>query len=211
MHTVNCGCRHCQSRETEAFESAELGEHAELAEMPGQLGEAAELELAMELLSISNEEEWEQFLGKLWKGVKKAGKFLRPLGGVLRSVAKAALPMVGGALGSFIPIPGVGTAVGRALGSAVSKALEVEVGELAHEDSELEVARRFVRVASAAGQNVSALPPSADTKSAVVQALRGAVRSQLPNANLGAFGGKPATRPSGTWMRRGRTIVVIGV
>ena len=78
----------------------------------------------------------EQFLGnvfkKVWKGIKKIAK---PLGGVLKSVAKKALPFVGSALGSFIPIPGVGTAIGGALGTAVSKALELEYGELESEEA----------------------------------------------------------------------------
>ena len=83
------------------------------------LNEVEELELAAELLSISSEEELDQFLGKLfkrvWKGVKKVGRFVgkvaSPLGKVLKGIAKKALPFVGGALGSFIPIPGVGTAL----------------------------------------------------------------------------------------------------
>ena len=92
--------------------------------------EFEEMEYAAELLSIQSEEELDQFLGKLIKragrGLSKIGKVFRPLGGVLKGLAKKALPFVGGALGSFIPIPGVGTAVGTALGSAVSKALEAE-------------------------------------------------------------------------------------
>lgn len=215
MHAINCSCRRCHSAQGETFEAEGFGPgpSAEFGELSEQVGEAAELELALELLSVSNEEEWEQFLGKLWKGVKKAGKFLRPLGGVLKSVAKAALPMVGGALGSFIPIPGVGTALGSALGSAVSKALELESDELAHEDGELEVARRFVRVAAAAGRNVSAAPQHADPNAAVAQALRGAVRSQLPHADLSAFGAqsaRPSSSSSGRWVRRGRSIVLLG-
>ena len=112
--------------------------------------------LAAELLSVGSEAELEQFLGKLLKRFKQAGsaiaKVAKPFTGVLKGVAKQALPFVGGALGSFIPIPGVGTAVGTALGSALSQALEMEFGEVAQEDREFEMARRFVRIAGTTAQ-----------------------------------------------------------
>jgi uncharacterized protein (DUF697 family) len=66
--------------------------------------------------------------------VKGFGGIAKPLGGVLKGVAKKALPFVGGALGSIIPIPGVGTAVGTAVGSAASKLLEAELEGLSPED-----------------------------------------------------------------------------
>src|SRR4030066_2380924 len=85
-----------------------------LGEIPGEmqqempLHETLEMELASELLSVTNEQELDQFIGRL---VKRAGRFLkspvgRALGGVLKSVAKKALPIVGGAIGSFVA-PGV--------------------------------------------------------------------------------------------------------
>jgi len=89
-------------------------------------GEIEETELAEELLTIQSEEELDQFLGKLvkkaWRGVKKFAKsgVGRALGGALKGIAKKALPIVGGALGSFIPIPGVGTMIGRAAGTAAA-------------------------------------------------------------------------------------------
>src|SRR5262249_17289427 len=115
--------------ETGPYESPAYGE---VAETGSPFSEAEETELAYELLGVSSEEELDQFLGKLFKGVVRgigkvasfAGKALRPLGGILKGIAKKALPFVGGALGSLIPIPGVGTAVGSALGGALSKALE---------------------------------------------------------------------------------------
>ena len=88
----------------------------------GPLNEVQEMELASELLEITSEEELEQFLGSLFKTVSRGvGSFMRgplgrSLGGMLKGIAKKVLPLAGGALGSFIPIPGVGTAVGTALG-----------------------------------------------------------------------------------------------
>ncbi|MCI0537239.1 MAG: hypothetical protein L0Z50_18645, partial [Verrucomicrobiales bacterium] len=120
-------------------------EFPSVGEVYGEIGlespfsEAEELELAAELLSVSSEEEMDQFLGGLFKkigrGLKKAGRFigrkvLPVLGKGLKALGKAALPIVGKALGSFIPIPGVGTAIGGVLGKAAANALEMEFAEL---------------------------------------------------------------------------------
>jgi hypothetical protein len=173
--------------------------------------EEEEAELAMELLSVSGDEELDQFLGKLfkraWRGVRKVGKAVgkiaRPLGGVLKGLAKKALPFVGGALGSFIPIPGVGTALGTALGSAVGKALEAEFGELEVDEQEFEMARRFVRIAGSAARQAACAGASADPRGAARSAVIGAARRHLPR--LGGAG------QGGRWVRRGNQIVVVGL
>ena len=217
----------------EAFEADEFAfEERELfGESDGEspFNEMEEMELATELMSISSEEELDQFLGKLlkraWRGVKHvASKVARPLGGVLRNVAKKALPFVGGALGSLIPIPGVGTAVGSALGGALSKALEMELEGTEGEDQEFEMARRFVRVAGAAARQAATAPSSANPRAVAVKAVAHAFRRQ-------AGGGEPPAddtgvpsphrcdqcrsgygrRRSGNWIRRGRKIVLLGI
>ena len=70
------------------------------------------MELAAQLLEITSEEELDQFLGglfkKVWRGVKKIGK---PLGGLLKKVAKVALPIAGTAAGTFFGGP-VGGMIG---------------------------------------------------------------------------------------------------
>lgn len=198
MHQLECECGQCRQRAGAGFEVLELGAG------PALFGEQQELELALELLAVSNEAELDQFLGKVfksvWKGIKKIAK---PLGGVLKTVARMALPFVGGALGSMIPIPGVGTALGSALGRAASNALELEFGgELSGED-ELEVARRFVRVAGQAAQ----LAADGDgSPRAVEAALSRALQQQLPH-----FRAAPQTESeSGRWRRRGNRIVLTG-
>jgi uncharacterized protein (DUF697 family) len=202
----------------EEFETGgelETGEELEFASgtLP-PLNEVEELELAAELLSISSEEELDQFLGKLfkrvWKGVKKVGRFVgkiaSPLGKVLKGIAKKALPFVGGALGSFIPIPGVGTALGSALGSAASKLLEIDLEGMSPEDQEFELARRFVRLAHAAAANAVEMPEEGvSTPQAVAQAVRQAAQ--------GLDAGRVRRRRprQGQWVRRGNKIVVLGV
>jgi len=185
--------------------------------------EFEEMEYAAELLSIQSEEELDQFLGKLIKragrGLRKIGKVFRPLGGFLKGLAKKALPFVGGALGSFIPIPGVGTAVGTALGSAVSKALEAEFESMDPEDQEFEMAKRFVRVAGAAAKQAASAGSDADPQAAVKAAVIAAARRHVPSlGNVmrdGAGGqstaGASGRRRSGRWIRRGRKIVLLGV
>ncbi len=210
----------------EAFESEQFGfEFEEEAESP--FSEAEEMELAMELLEISSEAELDYFLGNLfkkaWKGIKKVAK---PLGGVLKGIAKKALPIVGGALGSFIPIPGVGTMVGRALGTAASNLFEMELEGLSEEEQELEVARRFVRFAGAAAKKAGAFPPTVSPYAAARRGVAAAARRFAP----GLYRRGPHTRPfrayptprtyipgpgvaaptnGGRWIRRGPRIVIL--
>ena len=235
MHGMSCSCPSCRgngARELE-FESFEFGETQEL------LSEQEELELAMELLSVQSEEELEQFLGKMFRsvgrGLKSAGKFIGKnvvpvLGPALKAIAKTALPLAGGALGSLIPIPGVGTMLGSALGRAAANALEMEFGGLNHEEAEIQKARRFVRLASSAiGQTASALGAGATPEMAVRSALTTAARRHIPGINLGAMrrgtgmvgAGMPrhvrgnssfaTSSQSGPWRRMGHTIVLDGV
>ena len=154
----------------------------EAYEMSGELHESLELELAHELLEITNEAELEEFLGKLVRGVARgAGSFMKSsvgkaVGGVLRSVAKTALPMVGSALGSFVA-PGIGTALGGKLGSMAAKLLEAEERETMGEaEAELEAARRYVRWANGTVRSAMrapyGVPPRAIARSAAVTSAR---------------------------------------
>ncbi|MDC8756602.1 hypothetical protein [Janthinobacterium fluminis] len=214
MHRIDCQCGTCRNARS-GFEVLEFGRQSwGYREMAGAspFNESEEMALAMELLAVASEEELDQFLGNVfkgvWKGIKKVGsvvgKVAKPLGGVLKAVAKQALPFVGGALGSLIPVPGVGTALGSALGSAVSKALEVELEGVDHAQRELEMARRFVRIAGSAARLAAdgdASPP------ALQAALRQALRRHLPGAAAAETEGESQ---SGRWRRRGNNIVVMG-
>jgi uncharacterized protein (DUF697 family) len=148
----------------------------------GTFNEVTEMELASELLSVQSEMELDQFLGKLFKRAVGAAKNFarsstgRALGGMLKGLAKKALPIVGKALGSFIPIPGVGTAIGGALGTAASNLFELELEGLSAEDREFEMARAFVRFAGNSAKRAtttSAANPAAAAKTAIVTAAKG--------------------------------------
>ncbi|MFZ4874413.1 hypothetical protein ACL9RI_04955 [Janthinobacterium sp. Mn2066] len=215
MHQAECTCAACRRRAGVAFEVLEFGESR-----PGRQGamvfsEAEELQLAMELLSVGSETELEQFLGNIlksaWKGLKKAGsaigKVAAPLGAVLKTVARTALPFLGAALGSVIPIPGVGTALGTALGKAASSALEREFAEASpqrEEAEELAMARRFVRIA---GQAARLAADGDGSSRALDSAVTRALHRHLPYFRSGP---PPMDEESGRWRRRGNRIVVMG-
>lgn len=231
MSCNSCNCPACRARRDAEIPIERLGHEPAHRE----LGEEQESDLAMELLGVSSEEELEQFLGNLFKrvgrGLKGIGKLARPLGSALKGLAKTALPFVGGALGSFIPVPGVGTAIGTALGSAIGSALEMEFHELEQDEAEFEMARRFVRIATSAARQAFA-NPQGDPHSVVRNALASAARAHLPRldeqatqseanedetewheeefdeAEQHAYGVR-GLRPSGRWVRRGRRIVLL--
>lgn len=190
MQNQPCRCQRCQAGAAEVFEMLAFP-------APRPFSEAEEAELAMELLSVSSEAEMDLFLGKVfrnvWKGVKKIGsaaaRFAKPLGAALKGVAKIALPFVGGALGSFIPIPGVGTMVGKLAGTALSNALEMELEGVGAQEQEFEMALRFVRIAGSAAERAAQVaraapghPVDSLVRTALGAALRGYVQALPPHA-----------------------------
>ncbi|TMV00036.1 hypothetical protein [Streptomyces sp. DASNCL29] len=150
------------------------------------LSEADEAQLAAELMEITSEDELEQFLGKMLRTVARGvGGFLRSpvgrsLGGIVKNVAKAALPVAGGALGTFIA-PGMGTALGGRLGSMASNLFEVEAESADREEYEFEVGRRFVRLAATAAGNAALDPRTAASPQALARdAVLSAARRHAP-------------------------------
>jgi uncharacterized protein (DUF697 family) len=186
----------------------------EVGQGEAPLTETQEMELATELLEVTNEAELEQFLGGL---IKKAasgvGSFMksgvgRALGGVLKNVAKTALPLAGGALGSLIA-PGVGTALGSKLGSMASKMFEVELEGMNEQEAEFEVARRYVRLAASAARNAALAPPAAPPQAVARAAVVAAARQHAPGLVRGTpyeigRGGRPAGRRRGGYPGRRR-------
>ena len=149
-------------------------------------GEALEMELATELLGVSNEEELEQFLGSL---IKKAGGAIRnfanssagkAIGGFLKSAAKKALPIVGRAAGAFFGGP-IGSTIGGKLGDFASNLFELELEGLSNEDKEFELSRAYVRFANAAVRNAMRNPSvNSNPKQAARAAIIGAAKRYAP-------------------------------
>ncbi|MGH9893153.1 MAG: hypothetical protein ACREA0_14415 [bacterium] len=196
----------------------------EAPDMEGVFDEAEEMEMAAELLAVSDEAELDQFLGSL---IKKAGgavgKFVKsPTGqalkGWLKGAAKKYLPTVAGALGTAIGGP-VGGALSSQVVSQASRAFGLELEGLSPEDKEFETAKHYVRWAGEAAKNAALAPPTADpmtaAKSAVVTAAQqhapGLLKSTPPSPAMG-MGGRVRRGRSGRWFRlKGDVIVLRGV
>ncbi|BCQ26130.1 hypothetical protein NK8_43140 [Caballeronia sp. NK8] len=173
------------------FESEfEVGENEFENEFETEVsGEMQEMELAAELLAVSNEQEMEQFLGGLIKSVGRAATNFakssagKALGGILRSAAKSALPIVGSALGNFV-VPGAGGLIGGKLASMAGSALGLELEGLSNEDREFEVARRLVRIGQHATHHLASMPqqmpPARAARIAFLRAARQVAPGLLP-------------------------------
>jgi len=199
----------------ELSDEGEFGEMDEFGETEAEDAFEAEVdEMAAELLGVSTEEELDRFLGGLFKKIKKgvsgASRFLSrsgfPLSGALKSLAQRALPFVGGALGTAIPIPGLGTIAGSALGKAASSLLQSEMDQFEGEDQEFQMAKRFVRLASQAVRQGARIPPRYHPTTAATLALRNAVRGYRRvggfRSGLGFRAGYQGYRPGygqGSW------------
>ncbi len=161
------------------------GTQGEVYSMEGTFSEASQMELASELLSVTNEAELDMFLGKLFKkAVGGVSKFMRSgtakaLGGMLKGIAKKALPIAGGALGTFVA-PGLGTAIGGALGSAASNMFELELEGLSQEDREFETAKAYVRFAGNAARQAASANQSQRPGDAARSATTNAARKFAP-------------------------------
>ena len=169
------------------------------------------MELAAELLEVNDENELDQFLGKLIKRVGRGiGKFVKSpigkaIGGVLKGVAKKALPLAGGALGGLVGGP-LGAKIGSGLASAAGSALGLENYEMSEEDEQFEGAKQFVKMAGATVKNTLAAGGT-NAAAAAQAAAQGAARQFAPGifgGGGGAGGGK-----GGRWVRRGRHILVL--
>jgi hypothetical protein len=194
-------------------------------EAEGVFNEVDEMELAAELLEITNEAELDRFLGKL---IRRAGSLAgaalrsplgRQLGGMLKGVARQALPVAGAALGNLI-VPGIGGSIGGTLASSAGTMFGLELEGLSQEDQEFEVARQFVRLAGAATQNAAQMPSNMPPAAAAQNAVAAAARDYAPglmrggNVNMNArntgMGEQMGLRRSGRWVRRGRNIILFG-
>ena len=185
-------------------------------EYEGVFNEQDETELAAELLEVTNEQELEQFLGKLVKKVGGAvGKFAKSgLGknvfGVLKNVAGKALPIAGGALGTFFGGP-IGATIGSNLAGMAGKALGLELEGLSQEDQEFEAAKQFVRFAGETVKNAMQGAPNANPAAVAKAAAAEAARIHAPGILRGLPDVSGGGGRSGQWIRRRGSIVLLGV
>ncbi len=215
------------SQETSPFQSEEFefqefetgAQHEEL------MSEQEEIQLAHELLAVTNEQELEQFLGNfIRKAVSTVGQVARSpigqaIGGVLKSAARKALPMAGAALGGYFGGP-LGAKIGTGFANMAGKAIGLEQ-EMMGEELEFEGARTFVRLAAdtarqAAAATAAGADPRAAAQAAAVAAARRIAPGLLGAGSVGAQSAVSAGMPlrrgvGGRWVRQGRRIVLYGV
>ncbi len=197
----------------------EFGNEGEYHEGESPFGEAEEAELAAELLGVTTEAELDHFIGDL---IKKAGRavggFVRSpigqaLGQGLRGIARQALPSVGRMIGSRIGGP-AGGQIGQQLAGAAGRFFGLELEGLSQEDREFEVAKQFVKLAGTACKNAVTAPAGASPQAVVSSALNAAAQQFAPGlvggAGAAAAPGR-AGKATGRWIRKGRTIMVLGV
>ncbi len=177
-------------------------------EISGPFTEEMESELAFELLSVNDEAELDEFLGK-W--MRKAGRFLKKrlpkvgrfLKKGLKGIAKVALPAVGTFFGG--PLGGL---VGGKLANVASNLFEIELEGLSPEDQEFEVAKRVIRYGNQAMQNAANLSQQMPPEQAAKIALKQAASTHAP----GLLKPRGAARSmEGKWKRVGNRIVLFGV
>jgi hypothetical protein len=222
MHDLDRTLRSQESQnESYDFEADLFGESEGDYEDPSyEISEEAEIDLAAELLAVSDEQELEEFFSNL---LKRAKSYVVPaLKKYLKPLAKRVIPFAGRALGGFIGGP-AGAAIGGKLGSYATTLFEVDFESMDGETQDIEVARRFVRFATAAANNAATSGevgnPSAVARAAVVNAARehapGLIRPRGPRMNdhrgdvravSSSTGGN-----SGRWIRRDGRIVLLGV
>jgi hypothetical protein len=217
--------------EVQNFE-AEQFEYGEQESSGGALSEAEAVQLASELLEISNEAELDRFLGDLMARVgQAAGQFIRSpmaqaVGGVLKGAAAKALPLAGGAVGGYFGGP-LGAQIGSGLASAAGSALGLEAESMSNEDREFEGAKQFIRFAADTVKNAAAAPPSADPRMVAQSAAVAAARQHAPvllsPSNFGSPSGQqpgsesaagmpaqPRRKDRGHWIRRGDQLILFG-
>jgi phage tail tape-measure protein len=193
---------------------AEWGSEAEGEGESEVFHEAELMELAQELLEVTNEAELDRFLGSL---IKKAGSAIgsvirspigQAVGGYLKGAAKRALPLAGAALGGYVGGP-LGAKIGSGLASAAGSALGLEAETLSAEDREFEGAKHFVRMAGDAVKSAAAAPPNANPQAVAQAAVTASAQKHAAGLLRGAPGPRGGAGRAGRWIRRGRNIIIV--
>ncbi|RII30359.1 MAG: hypothetical protein CXR30_08595 [Geobacter sp.] len=200
------------------FGAAEIGLGAEIA---SPFNEMQEMELATELLSVSNEAELNQFLGSLiGKATSAARTFIssptgHALGGILKQAAKKALPVVGGAIGRYFG-GSAGADFGRTVASGAGRYFGLEQEGLNQEDQEFEAARQFVRFSGATVLKAAQAPAGVNPVAVARQAATVAAQRFMPGLNSAAQSQSVSCQcgsgaRSGRWYRRGNKVILVGI
>jgi hypothetical protein len=177
---------------------------------PGLFDEHQEMEQAIALLEVANEEQLDRVVGVLvQKANSKLGNAVSPpvgraIAGVLTTVAGDVLPRTRETIGQRIGSR-LGARLGRGLASIAGPALGLELEGLSREDSEFEAIRQFVRFAAKTVENAAGIGLPHGPSDVARRAAGKAARIYAPGLTIG--GGR---RHSGRWAP-GRPEPLLGV
>ena len=199
MHDLEFGAESLDETGAAALEYG-AGTNYESGAEDTPFSEIEEMQLAAQLLEITDENELDGFIGTLIGRAARGARRLASspeLRGLLLQAAKRALPMIGGGSANLI-----GPGVGSKLAAAASNLFGLELEGLSPEDQEFEIARRFVRFAGAGARNVARSRGGFSPRHALGAAarrhapgfLRGPRRRPLRGVRLGG-GGWPGYDP----------------
>lgn len=150
----------------------------------GSVRDGYELELATELLEVTSEAELDRFLGDVLKKAVTAGKAFaasdtgKAVGGLLKGVAKNALPQLGRLVTDLAS--GQGAQTGSEPGASLAGELALEWEGLSQEDREFEAARAFANFANETAANAATAPPSVSPTAAATRAATTAAKDHMP-------------------------------
>lgn len=222
--------RSTQMNESETMDEYELAfepQSRPFSSMSGALSEAQELELASELMNISNEMEFENWFKGITSFIKKAGKSISKFansatGQQLRNFIRPLVPLAGAAIGTAVGGP-IGTVVGGSAAAMGSKMLGLELEGLSPEDQEFEIAKQMVRFISDAAQKAADIASDDDPMGAAKTAMVEAAKIHAPGLLL-PVNARPrvsavrnareravAINPQGTWHYENGRIVLTGL
>jgi hypothetical protein len=152
MHDLEFGAESLDETGAAALEYG-AGANYESGAEDTPFSEIEEMQLAAQLLEITDENELDGFIGSLIGRAARGARRLASspeLRGLLLQAAKRALPMIGGGSANLI-----GPGVGSKLAAAAGNLFGLELEGLSPEDQEFEVAKRFVRFAGASARNAA--------------------------------------------------------
>lgn len=192
------------------FEDRGIPEYSEQSESESPFDEAQEMELAVDLLEVTDEAGLDHFVYNLVHNANQSvGSLLSPPTGrslieALKRAALKTLPHVGRTVGGT-----TGSQTDASLASQAARAFGLELEGLSPEDQEFELARSYVRFAGNAAKRAATIR-AASPRERGRNAFLAAARQHAP----GLIDTRPnrippiGLRNNGRWVRHGRTIVI---
>jgi hypothetical protein len=191
------------------FDTSELELLESEAEQEGETGEVFDeadvAELASRLLDVSNEAEFDRLLGGMISHAAQqvGGELSAPLGqalgGLLKSLAKQALPPTETALGGGV--------------APQAHMLGTELEGLGEAEAEFECAKQFVRLAGETVRNAVESAPLGIPAHVAEAAVTTAAKVYAPALPISSAPTAASQQPrsTGRWVRRGDQIIALDI